>query len=238
VEYQSDSKTNGEDEELVVLQMSRDEAEQLANTVNFEKEDGLIPAIVQDASSNKVLMQAYMNREALILTLVTGKTHFWSRTRKRLWMKGEESGHFSIVQNVSLDCDNDAVLVKVQQIGPCCHTDKESCFHNPIVPEEETYPDASILNKVYEIILDRIKTGDKRSYVRNLVDEGESAILGKISEESTEVILAAKDKPDSLVSETTDLIFHLMILLASKKAKLGEVFRELDRRHREKISKR
>ncbi len=220
----------------MVLRMSREEAEEFAGQVDFEKLKGLIPAIVQDASDGKVLMQAFMNREAFILTLVTGKTHFWSRTRKKLWMKGEESGHFSLVQNVSLDCDDDAVLVKVSQIGPCCHKNEDSCFHKAVVSEQERRPNSSTLERIYEIILERTRTGDDRSYVGTLVRKGESEILRKIGEESTEVILASKGKPDTLVSEVTDLVFHLLILLASKGKALSEIFEELDRRHREKVS--
>ena len=109
----------------MVLQLSKEKAEEIASKVNFEKGNGLIPAIVQDSSNYRVLMQGYMNRESLIQTLLTGKTHFWSRTRKKLWMKGEESGHFSLVQNIIFDCDYDSILVKVQQIGPICHTNKK-----------------------------------------------------------------------------------------------------------------
>jgi phosphoribosyl-ATP pyrophosphohydrolase/phosphoribosyl-AMP cyclohydrolase len=205
--------------------------------VNFEKSNGLIPAIVQDSSNDKVLMLGYMNRESLIQTLLTGKTHFWSRTRKKLWMKGEESGHFSLVQNVILDCDYDTILVKVQQIGPICHTNQETCFHYPTLKEEETKPTAAILERIYEIILERSRTGDEGSYVKKLMDKGESAVVSKISEESEEVILATKEGPERLVSEESDLIFHLMVLLASKDIKLQEIFNELDRRHKEKMSK-
>jgi len=218
--------------------MNRKDAEKLAEQVDFEKGGGLIPAIVQDASSNMVLTQAYMNKEAFILTLVTGKTHFWSRTRKRLWMKGEESGHYSIVQNLSLDCDNDAVLVKVQQIGPACHTNKYSCFHNPVVQEEEAQPTSAMLERVYETIRERMRTGDERSYVKSLTSKGEQAILAKISEESEEVIQATKDKPASIISEVSDLIFHLMVFLASKGIALSEIFKELEDRHREKTAGR
>ncbi|MBS7650062.1 bifunctional phosphoribosyl-AMP cyclohydrolase/phosphoribosyl-ATP diphosphatase HisIE [Candidatus Bathyarchaeota archaeon] len=208
----------------------------MADRVDFEKGGGLVPAIVQDASNGKVLMQAYMNREALILTLTTGKTHFWSRTRRRLWLKGEESGHYSLVQNLILDCDSDSILIQVQQVGPCCHTGRDSCFHNPIIEMGEAGPDASILYRIYEIILERIRTGDNKSYVKNLVNEGEDAILKKIGEESTEVILAAKGRLGTIVSEVTDLIFHIIILLASKKIDLKELFEEFDSRHREKTS--
>jgi phosphoribosyl-ATP pyrophosphohydrolase/phosphoribosyl-AMP cyclohydrolase len=220
----------------MVLQMKREEAQEFAGQVDFDKLNGLIPAIIQDASDGKVLMQAYMNKEALILTLLTGKTHFWSRTRKKLWMKGEESGHFSIVQNISLDCDNDAVLVKVSQIGPICHTNEDSCFHKGIIPEQGVQPNSSVLERIYEIILERMRTESDGSYVRSLIKKGESEILRKVGEESTEVILASRDTPDTLVSEVTDLIFHLMMLLAAKGRDLTEIFKEFDRRHREKVS--
>ncbi|OGD53219.1 hypothetical protein A3K80_04890 [Candidatus Bathyarchaeota archaeon RBG_13_38_9] len=221
----------------MVLQVSKEKAEEIAEKVNFDKGDGLIPAIVQDSSNDRVLMQAYMNRESLIQTLLTGKTHFWSRTRKKLWMKGEESSHFSLVQNIIFDCDNDAILIKVQQIGPICHTNQETCFHNPTLKEEELKPTAAILERIYQIILERSRTGDEGSYVKQLMDKGESEILGKISEESEEVILATKESSERLVSEESDLIFHLIILLASKGIKLQEIFNEFDRRHKKKISK-
>ncbi|MEM2107524.1 MAG: phosphoribosyl-ATP diphosphatase, partial [Candidatus Bathyarchaeia archaeon] len=127
-------------------------------------------------------------------------------------------------------------LIQVQQVGPCCHTGRDSCFHNPIIEMGEAGPDASILYRIYEIILERIRTGDNKSYVKNLVNEGEDAILKKIGEESTEVILAAKGRLGTIVSEVTDLIFHIMILLASKKIDLKELFEEFDSRHREKTS--
>ncbi|MGQ9638930.1 MAG: bifunctional phosphoribosyl-AMP cyclohydrolase/phosphoribosyl-ATP diphosphatase HisIE [Candidatus Bathyarchaeia archaeon] len=218
--------------------MSIAEAEKIIERINFEKGGGLVPAIVQDASNGKVLMQAYMNREALISTLTTGKTHFWSRTRGKLWMKGEESGHYSLVQNIIIDCDSDSILVQVQQVGPCCHTGKDSCFHNPIVEFDEGGPDASILNRIYEIIQERFRTGDERSYVKGLMNEGEDAILKKIGEEATEVILAVKGRLGTVVSEVTDLMFHLIVLLAFKKIGLKEVFREFENRHREKISRK
>jgi len=153
-------------------------------------------------------------------------------------MKGEESGHYSIVQNLSLDCDNDAVLVKVQQIGPVCHMNKDSCFHKPMVQEEQAQPASSILERIYETILERMRTGDERSYVWRLTGKGEEAILAKISEESEEVVQAAKEKPASIISEVSDLVFHLMVFLASKRISLGELFMEFERRHREKTAGR
>ncbi|MCJ7760433.1 phosphoribosyl-ATP diphosphatase, partial [Candidatus Bathyarchaeota archaeon] len=125
---------------------------------------------------------------------------------------------------------------EVQQIGPCCHTNKESCFHNPVLPDTETYPDAAILNKIYATIEERLRSGGQESYVKSLVNEGGSAILRKVGEEATEVILAAKDRPDAIAAETTDLVFHLMILLASRRIPLGEIFKELAERHTAKTS--
>ncbi|MEM4251831.1 MAG: phosphoribosyl-ATP diphosphatase, partial [Candidatus Bathyarchaeia archaeon] len=128
--------------------------------------------------------------------------------------------------------------VKVQQIGPACHTNKDSCFHKLLVQEEQAQPASTILERIYETILERMRTGNERSYVRSLTGKGEEAILAKISEESEEVVQAAKGKPSLIVSEVSDLIFHLMVFLASKGISLGELFREFERRHRKKTGGR
>lgn len=120
----------------MILQLSDHETDTILKKVNFEKMNGLVPVIIQDATDNKVLMQAFMNEEALQLTLTSGKTHFWSRTRNRIWLKGETSGHHSLVENIFLDCDNDAILFKVHQLGAICHTGQETCFHNQIVAKK------------------------------------------------------------------------------------------------------
>ena len=221
----------------MVLRLSDDKIEEFISKVNFEKGNGLIPAIIQDESNDNILMQAYMNEEALRLTLRSGKTHFWTRTRKRIWQKGEESSHYSLVQNVILDCDNDAILVKVQQIGPCCHTEKESCFHKPIVEVEEKAANEKMMGKVYEIIKERSNGKYKDSYVKELLGDGENAILEKIDEEKSELAFSVKKESKSrIVSEATDLIFHLLILFASKKIELREIFKELSKRHEAKMS--
>jgi phosphoribosyl-ATP pyrophosphohydrolase/phosphoribosyl-AMP cyclohydrolase len=185
-------------------------------------------------------MQAYMNEETLRLTLKTGKTHFWSRTRKKIWLKGEESGHHSLVQNAILDCDDDALVFKVQQIGPICHTGEKSCFHNPIAKIEENILDAKILERIYEIIKERKDGNYERSYVNDLIKKGEGAIIDKISEEAAELLLAVKEEPKSrIISEAADLVFHVMIVLASKNIKLDELFKEFDKRHKAKtVSKK
>ena len=198
----------------MVLQLSEKGIEDFVQRVDFEKTQGYVPVIVQDASTNKVLMHAFMNDEALRLTLASGRMHFWSRTRGRLWQKGEESGHHSLLQNIILDCDHDAIVCTVQQTGAICHTDSETCFHNPLIPtEEEPIADAMILERIFEVVLDRIKNPTKGSYVSQLTGKGTDAILRKISEEATELILATKDDlPKEVIHEATDILFHILVL--------------------------
>jgi phosphoribosyl-ATP pyrophosphohydrolase/phosphoribosyl-AMP cyclohydrolase len=219
----------------LVLQISEAEAEKFVEKVNFEKMNGLVPVVVQDSSNDRVLTQAFMNRQALQLTLKSGKMHYWSRTKKRIWLKGEESGHHSLLQNAILDCDNDAILFKVQQIGVCCHTGRETCFHNPIIAEKELAVDARILERIYEVVVDRIKNPTERSYVSKLHRKGEDAILRKIGEETTELVLAVKaNRPEEIVHEATDIIFFILVLFAQKKLRLHEIFSQLEHRHQEK----
>jgi len=219
----------------MVLRLSEKEAESFVKRVNFGKGNGLVPVVVQDASNDRVLMQAFMNKEALKLTLTTGKMHFWSRSRKRIWMKGETSGHYSLVENAILDCDSDAILFKVQQIGVCCHTGAATCFHKPIKREERKEVDVRILNKIFEIIKDRISNPKENSYVSKMVTEGENAILQKIGEEATELILAAKSQNiKDIVHEAADVVFHVMILLGQQRIDIKQVFEELENRHLQK----
>jgi phosphoribosyl-ATP pyrophosphohydrolase/phosphoribosyl-AMP cyclohydrolase len=219
----------------LVLQLSETEVEDFVGKVNFGKADGLIPVVVQDASNDKVLMQAFMNEEALRLTLKSGKIHFWSRSRRRIWLKGEESGHYSLLQNAILDCDNDAILFKVQQIGAVCHTGRETCFHKPVVAEEERAVDAKIVERIFEVIVDRVRNPVEKSYVSQLTAKGEDAVLQKIGEETVELILATKDNhPEEIVHEATDVLFHILMLFAQKGFKLREIFEELEHRHQAK----
>jgi len=219
----------------LVLQLSKSEAEAFIKKVDFDKGQGFVPVVLQDASDNKVLMQAYMNEESLRLTLTKGKLHFWSRTRGRLWLKGEESGHFSLLENAILDCDNDAILFKVQQIGNICHTGKATCFHNPVITEKEKAVDAKIIERISEIILDRIKNPSEKSYVSTLTRQGTEAIIKKIDEEVAELKAAAKDdNRKDVTAEATDVLFHVMVLLAKKGVKIQDVFEELERRHQAK----
>ncbi len=219
----------------MVLQLSEREVEDFVNKVNFEKADGLVPVVVQDASNDKVLMQAFMNEEALRLTLTISKMHYWSRSRGRIWLKGEASGHHSLLQNAILDCDNDAILFKVQQIGAVCHTGRKTCFHKPIIAEEERAVDAKIVERIFEVVLDRVRNPTKESYVSRLTAEGEDAVLQKIGEETVELILATKnDHPEEIVHEATDTLFHVLVLLAQKGFELRGVFEELEHRHQVK----
>jgi phosphoribosyl-ATP pyrophosphohydrolase/phosphoribosyl-AMP cyclohydrolase len=216
----------------LVLQLSETEIDDFVKKVDFGKAKGLVPVVVQDASNDKVLMQAFMNEEALRLTLKSGRMHFWSRSRGRLWLKGEESGHYSLVQNAILDCDNDAILFKVQQIGAVCHTGQETCFHKPIITEEVRPVDAKIVERIFEVIVDRIKNPTEESYVSSLTAKGEDAVLQKIGEETVELILATKDnRPKEIVHEATDILFHILVLFAQKGFELREIFEELEHRH-------
>jgi phosphoribosyl-ATP pyrophosphohydrolase/phosphoribosyl-AMP cyclohydrolase len=218
-----------------LLKLSKKEIDDFVAKIDFEKGGGLVPAVVQDASSGRVLMQAYMNEEALRLTLAKGKTHFWSRTKGRIWMKGEESKHYSLVQNAVLDCDNDAILFMVQQVGPVCHTGEETCFYKPLKSEEGGVVDARMLERLFEVVKERIRSPSAESYVARLTGKGEDAVLQKIGEEATELILAMKaDDPKEATLEAADLIFHVLVSFAQKGYSLNSIFEELDRRHKKK----
>ena len=186
--------------------------------------DGLIPAVVQDARTREVLTVAYMNKEALQLTLERNETYFWSRSRQQLWHKGETSGNFQKVVRVSLDCDSDAVLVEVEPSGPACHTGAYSCFG--MEPDLE-----GVLQELYSLIETRKEQRPEGSYTTYLFNSGLDKILKKVGEESTETIVAAKN-PDAgrLVSETSDLIYHLLVLLVERGVTLDEIRQELKQR--------
>jgi phosphoribosyl-ATP pyrophosphohydrolase/phosphoribosyl-AMP cyclohydrolase len=220
------------------LKLNKKEIDGFVAKVNFEKGDGFVPVVVQDASTNMVLMQAYMNEEALRLTLSSGRTHFWSRTKGRIWMKGEESKHYSLVENAVLDCDDDAILFKVHQVGTVCHTGEETCFHKPLQTEEETGVDARMLERLFEIIHERILNPSEASYVSRLTSKGEDAVLQKIGEEATELILAMKSNtPKEATLEAADLIFHVLVSFAQKGYSLNSIFKELESRHKKKTEK-
>jgi len=218
-----------------LLKLNKKEIDDFVAKVNFGKGGGLVPAVVQNALSGRVLMQAYMNEEALRLTLSKGRMNFWSRTKGRIWMKGEESKHYSLVENAVLDCDDDAILFKVQQVGAVCHTGEETCFHKPLKTEKEHLVDSRMLERLFEVIKERIRNPSEKSYVSRLTSKGEDAVLQKIGEETTELILAVKsDNPKEATLEAADLIFHILVSFAQKGYSLNSIFEELYRRHKKK----
>lgn len=200
-------------------------------------EKGLIPAVVQDQVSGKVLMLGYMNRESLGKTLETGKTWFFSRSRQKLWNKGETSGHTQTVSSIYYDCDEDSLLVQVYQEGPACHTNSYSCFYRLLAGEEgseKTQADkVSILREVYEVILERKKLKPENSYVAKKMEEGIDRILKKVGEEAGEVIIAGKNAdPKEMAWEIADLIFHLWMALAFYDIPLDLVYDKLIERRK------
>lgn len=199
--------------------------------LNFDAH-GLIPAIIQDSFSGDVLMMAYMNKESLRKTLETGQTWFWSRSREQLWHKGETSGHYQNVTEISYDCDADCLLLKVKQVGAACHTGERTCFHNEIITDNNNVKATSeILNDVYKVILQREKELPEGSYTTYLFTKGLDKILKKVGEESAEVIIAAKNRSrDEVVYEASDLLYHLLVLLCEQDITPQEVYEELAKR--------
>ncbi len=193
-------------------------------------EAGLVPAIAQDAQTGDVLMQAYMNEEAVKKTLETGYAHYFSRSRQSLWKKGETSGNLQKLVSFALDCDKDCVLVKVRQTGPACHTGAQSCFFN-LVQQEESVANSALLYELYGVIADRKVNPKEGSYTNYLFEKGIDKILKKVGEESAEVIIASKNEgTDELRYEAADLIYHLLVLMNEKGLSLEELFGELGNR--------
>ncbi len=201
------------------------------DAVRFD-ENGLVPVVVQDARTGEVLTLAYANREALEETLKTKRSTFFSRSRGRLWRKGETSGHDQEVLEVALDCDRDAVLYKVIPHGPACHTGARTCFHHPVTGPAPLRL-GEVLEKVYSTILERIHTLPEGSYVARLHQEGLDRILKKVAEEAGEVLLAAKNRnKEELLWESADLLFHLLLTLAEAGLSPSDLAETLKARHR------
>ena len=205
--------------------------------------DGLVPTIVQDAETGEVLTLAYMNREALKRTILTGETHFWSRSRRELWHKGATSGNVQRVREMRLDCDGDALLVLVERAGPACHTGAPTCFHRSL--DGEVIPEAAatvthgrlagelsgVLERLYDVIVDRRLNPKEGAYTCELFDAGLERILKKLGEEAVEVMLAAMaDDEEQVVYECADLLYHLLVLLGFREIGPAQVLGELDRR--------
>ncbi len=205
--------------------------------------NGLVPAITRDAESGEVLMMAFMNRAALEQTLATGRMHYYSRSRQKLWMKGESSGHVQTVREIRFDCDADCLLVSVEQEGAACHTGHKSCFYRiwdeagvrtegeKLVDAAVIYGEKDILDAVYHVIQERRQNPSEKSYVASLFAKGLDKILGKIGEEATETAVAGKGgDPEEVVYEVADLFFHTLVLLGWYDLPPERIYAELRRR--------
>lgn len=193
--------------------------------------DGLIPVVTQDYKTGEVLMVAYMNEESLQITLKEKRACYYSRSRRELWRKGDTSGHIQILKGLYYDCDADALLMKVEQEGAACHTGAYSCFFNKIY--EEDVSDAKMLNKLYRLITDRRDNPVEGSYTNYLFDKGLDKILKKVGEESSEVIIAAKNKSrEELVYELSDLVYHSLVLMVNEGISIDDIKSELGKRHK------
>lgn len=201
-------------------------------------DQGLVPAIIQDINTRTVLMLAYMNKESLEKTLETGLTWFYSRSRQRLWQKGETSGHIQTVKSIHYDCDADTLLVQVQQTGPACHEGSYSCFTRKLADSNADafqpavdQPAAVVLQELYEVILDRKSHRKEGSYTNYLFDKGQDKILKKIGEEAAETIIASKNQSKSeLLYEMADLWYHCLVLLGYHNTTPAELLEELQGR--------
>ena len=199
------------------------------NTLKFD-EKGLIPAVVVDAYSKKVLTVAYMNKESLKISMEKELTCFYSRSRQELWLKGATSGNYQLIVSITADCDNDALIVTVEKDGPACHKGSDSCFTNPVF-QSETKAEFSV-DGLYDMLLDRKATMPEGSYTSYLFSKGVDKILKKVGEESTEVIIAAKaDDKAETIYEIADLTYHIMVLMTEMGISLEEVRKELASRH-------
>lgn len=195
-------------------------------------EQGLVPAIVQDYLDATVLMMAWMNRESLQKTLETGETWFWSRSRQELWHKGATSGHLQKVKALRYDCDSDALLISVEQIGDiACHTGERSCFHQ--VDSTKAAPPADTLSELFATICDRRDRPILESYTCKLFNGGDNKILKKIGEEAAEVVMACKDdSADEIAGEVADLFYHTLVALAYHNVDIRDVYRKLQQRRK------
>lgn len=194
--------------------------------IDFDKSNGLVPVIIQHYKTNTVLMLGYMNEEAYLKTKELGKATFYSRSKERLWTKGETSGNYLIVKDILIDCDQDTILIKADPIGPTCHTGNDTCF-NEVVEEKNDF-----LYELEKIISDRKNNPTDESYTASLFKKGINKIAQKVGEEATEVVIEAMDNNlDLLKEETSDLVYHLLVLLAEKNISLNEISEVLRKRH-------
>lgn len=204
---------------------------------DFKKME-LIPAIIQDYKTKEILMLAYVNEKSYEYMLENKQTCFFSRSRQKLWHKGETSGHIQIIRGMYLDCDNDTLLIYVEQKGNACHTGSYSCFFNEVIPFNFKEDD-NILQNVYEQIKDRDNNPKENSYTNYLLNCGIDKICKKVGEEATETVIAAKNTDkDELIGEISDLIYHLLVLMYNKQIQLNDVKTKLEERHRKQGNKK
>ena len=194
--------------------------------------DGLLPVVVQDFKTNEVLMMAYMDEEAFENTVKTGRMTYYSRSRKSQWVKGETSGHFQYVRTLTIDCDKDTLLAKVEQIGAACHTGNRTCFYQPIVGNDyDAKNPLQIFENVYQTIMDRKEHPKEGSYTNYLFEKGLDKILKKVGEEATEIVIAAKNpNPEEIKYEISDFLYHVMVLMAEKNVTWEDITKELAER--------
>ena len=210
----------------------------MINKIDFDKNDGLVPVITQDASSNEVLMLAYMNKEAVELTISTSYAHYFSRSKQRIWKKGETSGHIQEVVDILLDCDNDTILLKVNQSGVACHTGRKSCFFTSIKTGDtvsdvvvDTSLSYGVIDTLYHTIEERKNSSKDESYTASLLHGEQNSMLKKIVEEAGEFTFAIKDNDEKeIVYEAADITYHVLVALASKSINPDRVKQELARR--------
>ncbi len=206
--------------------------EDFLGTVKFDSA-GLVPAVVQDAANNEVLMVAWMNQESLKRSLESGQTWFFSRSRQSLWLKGETSGSYQLIREVRLDCDGDTLLVKVEQVGVACHLGTRSCFSRVVGNPAGTVDPARIITDLYTLIRERRENLPEGSYTTTLFQRGRGRIAQKVGEEAVEVVVAAmQDNHPELVEETADLIYHLLVLLVECGVTPEEIRAKLAERRR------
>lgn len=201
------------------------------NTIapDFAKGDGLLPVIIQDATTGKVLMQGFMNAEALEKTRQEGKVTFWSRSKERLWTKGETSENYLLVEEILLDCDQDSILIKANPQGPTCHTGADTCYN------ERNSSRTGFIDQLRSIIKDRKENPSDKSYTASLFAKGINKVAQKVGEEAIELVIEAKDdNKDLFMGEAADLLFHYLVLLEAKGYSLDEVIEVLEERHRKK----
>jgi len=196
------------------------------NELDFAKGDGILPVIIQDSETRQVLMLGYMNREALDKTIAEQRITFYSRSKKRLWTKGETSGNYLNVKDIKTDCDKDTILIQVRPIGPVCHTGSDTCF-------DETNEDKHFLQHLERVIQQRRDEPSGESYTSSLFQKGINKVAQKVGEEAVELVIEAKDDNDDLfLGEAADLMYHYLVLLAAKGKTLKDVIQVLESRHK------